>query len=66
MYGKRTVGRYIHRPEFELFDLEADPLEATNLADKPEHAETLARMKKKLKAFQRRTKDPWIMKWDYE
>lgn len=66
MYGKRTVGRYIQRPEFELFDLQADPHETTNLAKQPDHAETLARLKKKLKAFQKRTKDPWIMKWDYE
>lgn len=66
MYGKRTVDRYIHRPQFELFDLEADPDETVNLADKPEHVGLLQTMKDELKAFQARTKDPWIMKWDYE
>lgn len=66
MYGQRTVGDYIHRAEFELFDLDRDPHEATNLADDDAHAETLARLKHKLKAFQRRTRDPWILKWDYE
>ncbi len=66
MYGRRTVGRYIHRPQFELFDLEYDPDETTNLADMPQHADLLTTMKAELKAFQAKTKDPWIMKWDYE
>ncbi len=65
-YGKQTVRSYIHRPQFELFDLEADPHEGNNLASDPSHAETLQRLKAKLKEFQRATDDPWIMKWDYE
>jgi len=65
-YGKKTVGTYIHRPEFELYDLEADPWEGANLAGNPDHADTLARLKRKLRSFQERTNDPWIMKWDYE
>ncbi|MEM9826700.1 MAG: sulfatase [Planctomycetota bacterium] len=65
-YGNTTVGRYVQRPEFELFDLEADPHETQNLADSPGHAETLARYKKRLKAMQVRFDDPWVMKWDYE
>ena len=65
-YGKRTVQRYIHRPQFELFDLTNDPDETKNLALLPEHAELLQTMQQELKAFQAKTKDPWIMKWDYE
>ena len=65
-YGARTVGTYIHRPEFELFDVRYDPHEAANLANDPQHRGLLARMKAKLKAFQLRTNDPWKMKWDYE
>lgn len=65
-YGPRTVRQYIHRPEFELFDLEADPWEANNLADAKQHQETLSKLKEKLKAFQKKTDDPWILKWDYE
>ena len=35
-YGVPTVGEYIHRPEFELFDVVADPWESKNLAaDRP-------------------------------
>ncbi len=66
MYGKRTVDRYIHRPKFELFDLIEDPDETRNLADEARYADTLESMKRQLKEFQRRTGDPWILKWDYE
>ena len=65
-YGAQTVGSYIQRPEFELFDLENDPHEGHNLANDPRHAETLAVLKKRLKQFQRETNDPWIIKWEYE
>lgn len=65
-YGKRTVEAYLHRPKFELYNLENDPHEVNNLADNPMYAKVLAELKAKLKAFQKRTKDPWILKWDYE
>jgi N-sulfoglucosamine sulfohydrolase len=65
-YGKRTVDAYIHRPEFELYDLEHDPHEIENLAGSAKHQGTLSRLKAKLKAFQQRTADPWILKWEYE
>lgn len=66
LYGKRTIEAYLHRPRFELYDLENDPHEVKNLADDPQHKATLDRMKTKLKAFQKQTKDPWILKWEYE
>ncbi len=65
-YGRRRVEDYLHRAEFELFDLEADPHEVRNLADDPEHAAALAGLKDKLKAFQKRTGDPWVLKWEHE
>ena len=65
-YGKRTVSSYIQRPSFELFDLESDPAESTNLADDPQFASQLEMMKARLKALQTETEDPWVMKWDYE
>ena len=65
-YGPWTVGSYIHRPKFQLFDLKTDPLEAKNLAGDPDYAELLERLKAKLKAFEKRTADPWILKWEYE
>jgi N-sulfoglucosamine sulfohydrolase len=66
LYGRRTVQNYIHRPVFELYDLRADPSEVQNLADDAEQAGLLAELQGKLKEFQKRTDDPWILKWDYE
>lgn len=65
-YGVRTVGQYVQRPEFELYDLEADPHEANNLADSPQHAAVLTELKNAIQEFQRQTQDPWVMKWEYE
>jgi N-sulfoglucosamine sulfohydrolase len=65
-YGKRAVEAYLHRPEFELYDLENDPHEVENLADYAKHQKVLAELKEKLKAFQQRTNDPWIVKWQHE
>jgi len=65
-YGKRTVEAYLHRPKFELYDLQNDPDEVKNLADDPQHEKVLEEFKAELKAFQKRTNDPWILKWDYE
>ena len=64
--GKRSVQSYIQRPSFELYDIDKDPGESTNLAGNPEHAERLATMKEQLKAMQKKTQDPWILKWRYE
>lgn len=65
-YGKRTVKDYIHRAQFELYDLKTDPDEVKNLASDPAQAKLLEELKGKLKAFQKRTNDPWVLKWDYE
>jgi N-sulfoglucosamine sulfohydrolase len=65
-YGKRKVEAYIHRPKFELYDLEKDPHEVQNLAENPKYAKVFGELKEQLKAFQKRTKDPWIVKWQYE
>jgi N-sulfoglucosamine sulfohydrolase len=66
MYGKRTVAAYVQRPAFELYDLEQDPDETVNLAGDARHAALLGELKEKLKAFQERTADPWLLKWEYE
>ncbi len=65
-YGEKTVGEYIHRPAFELYDMTTDPNERTNLADDSQHAQVLQRYKALLKEYQQRTGDPWILKWKYE
>lgn len=65
-YGLRSVEAYVHRPRHELYDLQADPDELHNLAASAEHAGRLAELQKRLKAWQKRTSDPWISKYDYE
>jgi len=65
-YGDRSVKSYIQRPQFELFDISSDPDETRNLAELPQHAELLKKYQDKLKAAQKETGDPWIMKWKYE
>jgi N-sulfoglucosamine sulfohydrolase len=65
-YGKRTVKAFLHRPEYELYDLEADPHEVRNLARQPEKKSVLAALVEKMKAFQKRTGDPWVIKWEHE
>ena len=65
-YGQRPIDAYLHRARFELYDLEQDPGETVNLANEPEHAALVDEFCKKLQAFQRETKDPWLHKWEYE
>ena len=65
-YGTKTVGGYVQRPEFELYDMNYDPDERTNLAADPKHQATLEEYQARLKQFQKDYNDPWIMKWEYE
>jgi N-sulfoglucosamine sulfohydrolase len=65
-YGQKTVGEYIHRPAFELYRIDMDPNETTNLANDPVHADILRRYQEKLRSIQKETGDPWILKWEYE
>ena len=65
-YGARRVEDYIHRARHELYDLQSDPQEVINLADDPDHAEVLADLQQRLRAFQQTTGDPWSVKYRYE
>ena len=65
-YGVRTVGEYVRRPRFELYDLQSDPNESLNLAEKPEHQSTLKKYCERMRELQKELEDPWISKWDYE
>ena len=65
-YGSRKVEAYIHRPREELYDLEFDPEEVVNIADRPEHVNVLAAMREKLAAWQKKTNDPWLIKYEHE
>ncbi len=65
-FGVRKVEDYMHRPCFELYDLESDPDEVVNLAEDPQHRERVENFCDKLKTFQQETNDPWFHKWEYE
>lgn len=65
-FGARSIDAYIHRPRFELYDIENDPDETDNLAQNTEHKKLLKGFIEKVKAFQENTNDPWKHKWVYE
>ena len=53
-----VYARWRDQPEWELFDLQEDPHEITDLAASPEHQDTLARMQGLLRDWQAETADP--------
>ena len=65
-FGSRSIDRYIHRPRFELYDLERDPDESIDLAEDPMYAEMVTEFSEKIMRFQESTNDPWLHKWQYE
>ena len=65
-YGRRLTADFLQRPKYELYDLENDPDEIHNLADDPAHAAVLAEMSAKVKVFQEKTGDPWVVKYTHE
>ena len=60
MIGKRSLQNYLFRPAEELYDLENDPEEVENLADKPEHRDRLKAMRRELELWQQLTRDKWL------
>lgn len=66
VFGRRPIAQFLHRPEFELYDLSTDPDEVVNLAAEPGEQAVKRELVEKLKVFQAATKDPWIHKWTYE
>ena len=64
--GARDVDGYLHRPRFELYDLEADPGELENLAEDPTQSERVGEFVALIQDFQLNTGDPWYHKWIYE
>jgi N-sulfoglucosamine sulfohydrolase len=55
-----NYSKYMHRPEWQLYDAEKDPLCLTNLAGTPEAADTLRQMQAELHAWRKATNDPWL------
>jgi N-sulfoglucosamine sulfohydrolase len=64
--GERDREAYLHRPKEELYDLTKDPKELHNVAADPAYADALKGLRGRLKAWQEKTKDPWIVKYQHE
>ncbi len=60
MIGERPLRDYVRRPPEELYDLEADPREVTNLAGDPAHANLLGDLRARMEDWQRATGDAWL------
>ncbi|KAI0132182.1 alkaline-phosphatase-like protein [Xylariales sp. AK1849] len=60
MIGNRPLKDFFFRPPEELYDLEQDPYEVSNLAQDPSHAEVLDELRKDLELWQRRSEDAWL------
>ncbi len=58
MGRRRTAGVLRHAHE-ELYDLEKDPWETTDLSGSGGHAKILAELRAKVQRFRQDTKDPW-------
>jgi N-sulfoglucosamine sulfohydrolase len=58
--ARKTYDEFFNPPEFQLYDHQKDPNEHTNLANNPEYAEVLERMKKELMQWRKETKDPFL------
>ena len=65
-YGQRSVEAYLHRPCYELYDLENDPAELKNLATDPAAKAVFDDLSAKLKVWQQATGDPWLVKYEHE
>ncbi|KAJ6136370.1 Alkaline phosphatase-like alpha/beta/alpha [Penicillium capsulatum] len=58
MIGWRPLQDYFSRPTEELYDIQADPDEVRNLAEKPDYRSVLDEMRTTMENWQRRTEDP--------
>lgn len=61
--GGRLVSDFLQRPRLELYDLESDPWETTNLAAHPHHAERIDAMAARMMKLLEEQGDPWIRKF---
>jgi N-sulfoglucosamine sulfohydrolase len=65
-YGGRLVANYLQRPRYELYDKEKDPQEFKNVVNDLAYAQVFEQLSAKLKAFQRESRDPWVVKYEHE
>ncbi len=58
--ARQAMERLQNPPEWELYDLEADPIEFVDLSNDPAFADQKQRLKQALTDWQKRTDDPFI------
>jgi N-sulfoglucosamine sulfohydrolase len=64
--GKRSFEALVNRPREELYDLTKDPGEFHNVAADPAYADVLKDLRERLKNWQEKTDDPWLIKYKHE
>jgi len=57
--GKRRTAAFLRHAEEELYDLDRDPYETTNLAGSEAHAPVLHELREKVRKFREDTRDLW-------
>ena len=57
---RRAFDTFADPPEFELYDLQSDPVEFNNLAEKPEYGKIQARLTRALVEYRNETDDPFL------
>jgi N-sulfoglucosamine sulfohydrolase len=62
-FQSRPLSSYLQRDRFELYDVLADPTEKRNLAADSSHAAILRDLQEKIRDWQKKTNDPWLIKW---
>ena len=56
----KTLDQYYYRDEYELYDLDKDPLESKNVIDDPVYQNIANDLKDKLRQWLMNTNDPWL------
>ena len=62
LMGTRSVQAFLNRPKIELYDVSTDPHELKNLADEAGLVATRNDLREKLRDWQKKTNDPWLIK----
>lgn len=56
----KTLDQYYYRGEYELYDLDKDPLETKNVIDDPAYQDIAKSLEQKLWQWRVNTDDPWL------
>ena len=59
-HAANMVERYLHRPEYEFYDVEKDPFEINNLVDDPKYAGIIQEMRTELEVWMKSQGDTGI------